>query len=119
MKLVPRNLLRAFANAHVDVAPPRGADGAAGVLVHHEAAIVSCRSAGSGGNRHIQKRWHGSWVNLVIGGNRRKRRDRNIKRAKRAAGTFCEENVALIDLEVFIHHFRMIREKRAQSAKGE
>src|SRR3989440_10631080 len=98
---MPRGLFGAWADSHVDVAAAGGADGAAGVLVHHEAGEVPVGGGvvgaghvdgeeggeGAGVDCHI----HG-FVEGFVGGDGGGGGDGHVERAEGAAGAFGEED---------------------------
>src|SRR5665213_2342206 len=58
-ELIPRCLLGAVADAHVDVAAARGADGAAAILIEHEARVGRAGRAGDGSGETGLRGGHG------------------------------------------------------------
>src|SRR6266568_5232580 len=113
---MPRGLFGAGPDSHVDVAAAGGADGAAGVLVHHEAGEVPV-GGGVVGAGHIdgEKGGEGArvdghvdgFIKGFVGGNGGAGGDGDVERAKGAAGALGEEDGAVIEVEIFVLSFGM------------
>src|SRR3954471_1028034 len=106
---MPRRLFGTWPDSHVDVAAAGGANGAAGVLIHHEAGEVPILG-GVVGAGHIngEKGGHGPgvdghvdcFVEGFVGGDGGAGGDGDVERAEGAAGAFGEEDGAIVEVKI-------------------